>query len=1699
MVPVSGPEAVTKGSTSLAWAHDQWHGPTTQEGKRIPVTPGGASDEVVMAQGVGSGSGEAGLASWVLPESVFQEMHYGPQGPFLGLHAEPHHPRWLQRFGETPAGLEALAVGSHCVVIPLCKLGSVSVERWLEDAHLGNRVSCTLVCPAVLEPTEEAALKEGGFRLEKEWSEEQLGALGWGVQGWYREGDTTHWPSLATKTQEELMPPPKGEISPEEKAKREALKWVEVPTNKAAFVARGDQFSDEVQAWVQGVSIPYMGDPELVEVVQQYPWPTEELWRQAVAEADRMEQCGALHLPTAPVTKVSPWVVVVKGGKTRICVDFSVVVNEHIPDAPFDLPTFKDIEALVTPGCYLAKYDLKDGFWALDVKEADWRLFGVQHPRSTGKPGWSCSYGGKRAEANAAQDKQHKGFRVASKLPFGYKLSPLVFCAVTESIAKVLREQYGVKCLVFVDDFIVVAPSEMECEAAMAVVESLLDELGLIWAPHKKEGPSQCIEFLGIQVDVRVGCMCFRLPTSKRDKLHSELVELAEMVRQGTKTCQAHWLAGIVGRMGFASQVIPGSAVFMRRLWDTLAPAHLHFAQGQWLVKWGAKPLKLDYSLMRDIRWWLTHLDSRNHWAMVTEVGALEVVMGTDASKVGGGAELALPFRQHEMAVKWSCYEQSNSINWLELCMVWWAVWRWVSIITGMMVRVHVDNTTALSVVNKGYARVPHLSEMGRRVWALCAVAQIRLRAKYKPGHLLVRPDCLSRGALPLAPGVRLKPRWVQPAVRWLGGVSYQVGGEELGPGVLTLGTLHWPGDAPLWVHPRFDQVAECLLWVMSMVLKFPHTARALVVLPVKPEAGWWPLAQRGKMLYCVGPDMHSHEAQCKHAWIPHRVAVPVMVVLFPAGGLLQALKWVPAVRAHLLAAATGPVNTITMRGRAWKKATGTDSGSWLWVPFNLEETLEAGWQDGVRMYGWLYQVWQVDGAPSGTVGCEWWAKAMPLDARRIRPTRFVVSDPRQVNGELWPISVKGAYDVTPWVEATKWDLSKNACVEFDHTAMNASRAQAWSGPLGVQASGAMVVRPEPLNLPRGVGLYMDSLGLMFGVDEATQTGWARRGGEAPGPEGTSPVAQWGGASLVHVGDKIKTRVALIVISPKGIWMTPVACATLKLPHHVIPPRTVSTWEDEARMLLLKEAGEEYKRCKLVHTANVGNSVYFMVSVEPESFERSARLLGRSPAARAAGWPPAQWLPWAGSVIDSDWAPTLGFTDRAALAHLFAMGVLSPTGVSGQAGASLGALLTSRAISEMPLPSGDELMGRVSDDTLQALGRGAWVHVSAMNATPEVRPPVVGPVRGKLLGEMSSSSDIGRLCFTCGGPITPGQLTVSHVEGSNTEVSHMTCPVCPVCKGPILMGHHTHTQLINGQLLSVHVGCEAAGDKTDPMVIDLNAAGESPEQEEVVAPMGADTVEAGGTELYDGSPERLRSPDVSRPGPVCAREQCNRAPHMDHPFCGRTCSALFKLEQKKLQAERSEMRQWSGEEQTADLRDVLLVSREVEALARLEEAQEEHTFRVDMATDLPYGVEGAEELVASVLGEREATRLLLVAAQEEVDAVREARSQLEPHLFQVPMRVETSGSASANPPATSQSPGDSLWVAPVIADGVPTVMPGALGRTRGEAKELTEKQRRYTDAYGEGRMLAVATCMTGNCGNSAFRDMQCMKLSLIHI
>ena len=46
--------------------------------------------------------------------------------------------------------------------------------------------------------------------------------------------------------------------------------------------------------------------------------------------------------------------------------------------------------------------------------------------------------------------------------------------------------------------------------------------------PHKKEGPTQVIVFLGVEIDTREDHMCFRLPVEKvvmlRDQLDREVL-----------------------------------------------------------------------------------------------------------------------------------------------------------------------------------------------------------------------------------------------------------------------------------------------------------------------------------------------------------------------------------------------------------------------------------------------------------------------------------------------------------------------------------------------------------------------------------------------------------------------------------------------------------------------------------------------------------------------------------------------------------------------------------------------------------------------------------------------------------------------------------------------------------------------------------------------------------------------------------------------------------------------------------------------------------------------------------------------------------------------------------------------------------------------------------------------------------------------
>ena len=85
-------------------------------------------------------------------------------------------------------------------------------------------------------------------------------------------------------------------------------------------------FPEEVLQIIEnGVPINYLGERDVYEQVDQYRFPNQEARDACVEECERALACKALVPPPfgVAVTKVHSWVVVLKGGRTRVCLDCS--------------------------------------------------------------------------------------------------------------------------------------------------------------------------------------------------------------------------------------------------------------------------------------------------------------------------------------------------------------------------------------------------------------------------------------------------------------------------------------------------------------------------------------------------------------------------------------------------------------------------------------------------------------------------------------------------------------------------------------------------------------------------------------------------------------------------------------------------------------------------------------------------------------------------------------------------------------------------------------------------------------------------------------------------------------------------------------------------------------------------------------------------------------------------------------------------------------------------------------------------------------------------------------------------------------------------------------------------------------------------------------------------------------------------------
>ncbi len=83
-------------------------------------------------------------------------------------------------------------------------------------------------------------------------------------------------------------------------------------------------------------------------------------------------------------------------------------------------------------------------------------------------------------------------------------------------------------------------PHSEECQLALNTLDSVCRKLGVPMAPHKRDGPTTCITFLGIQVDTVAGEL--RLPEEKLLRLKTLLQEWEEK-----KVCRRKQLESLIG------------------------------------------------------------------------------------------------------------------------------------------------------------------------------------------------------------------------------------------------------------------------------------------------------------------------------------------------------------------------------------------------------------------------------------------------------------------------------------------------------------------------------------------------------------------------------------------------------------------------------------------------------------------------------------------------------------------------------------------------------------------------------------------------------------------------------------------------------------------------------------------------------------------------------------------------------------------------------------------------------------------------------------------------------------------------------------------------------------------------------------------------------------------------------------------------
>lgn len=436
--------------------------------------------------------------------------------------------------------------------------------------------------------------------------------------------------------------------------------------------------------------------------------PGSPYYHQATAQVLKEIEMGNYKVVSSPPDIISPIGVIPKpDGGIRLIHDCSqpdgLAVNDYCTtDWKQKFSRVDDAAKLVTPGCFMAKVDLKSAYRSVPISAHSQKVTGLQ---------WH--FGNRSVYL---QD---------TKLCFGSKLAPGIFHRLTQAVKRMLKRRGLNATVVYLDDFFITAETFADCVQALNTLISLLRKLGFQINWNKVVDPTTKLTFLGIEIDSIA--MCLRLPEEKLLQVRHEL-----SLFQARKRASKKQLQSLAGKLNFCASVVYGGRVYSRRIIDALNR-----------LKADHHKIMLTGGIKADISWWQNFMASFNGKSTILDKMPIKSVFTDSCNLAAGGY-----YEGDWFYCNWECdwpLVSNLHINSKEILAVYLAVCRWAPYWQNRRIFIQSDNTVTVHTINRGTSRNPFLMACLRDLFWLSAHFNFHITARYIPGMINTLADGISR------------------------------------------------------------------------------------------------------------------------------------------------------------------------------------------------------------------------------------------------------------------------------------------------------------------------------------------------------------------------------------------------------------------------------------------------------------------------------------------------------------------------------------------------------------------------------------------------------------------------------------------------------------------------------------------------------------------------------------------------------------------------------------------------------------------------------------------------------------------------------------------------------------------------------------------------------------------------------------------